>query len=135
MVALELEGLTKKWPSMTVQVDLKVEPGSLVALAGPSGCGKSTVLRMIAGLCPPDSGKVSIGGKDVSALSPREREVGMVFQDYALFPHLTIERNVAKQGRLLPLIFWILLTCVVFQSVVPMSCLVVSGNVSRWHEQ
>ncbi|MGD9938196.1 MAG: ABC transporter ATP-binding protein [Clostridia bacterium] len=95
MVALELEGLTKRWPGITVQVDLQVEPGSLVALAGPSGCGKSTVLRMIAGLCPPDSGRVIIGQDDVSALSPRDREVGMVFQDYALFPHLDVVSNVA----------------------------------------
>lgn len=95
MVALELEGLTKEWPEMKVRVDLKVEPGNFVALAGPSGCGKSTVLRMIAGLCSPDSGKVRIGGNDVTALSPRDREVGMVFQDYALFPHLDVLSNVA----------------------------------------
>jgi iron(III) transport system ATP-binding protein len=95
MVALELESLAKAWPAVQIRVDLKVEPGSLVALAGPSGCGKSTVLRMIAGLCPPDSGKVSIGGKDVTTLSPRDREVGMVFQDYALFPHLDVLSNVA----------------------------------------
>jgi iron(III) transport system ATP-binding protein len=95
MVALELEGLEKKWPAMNVRVDLEVEPGNLLALAGPSGCGKSTVLRMIAGLCPPDAGTVRIGGKDVTGLSPREREVGMVFQDYALFPHMDVLSNVA----------------------------------------
>ncbi|OHD76255.1 MAG: hypothetical protein A3J97_07725 [Spirochaetes bacterium RIFOXYC1_FULL_54_7] len=95
MVALELEGLTKEWPAMKIRVDLKVEAGSLMALAGPSGCGKSTVLRMIAGLCHPDSGLVRIGGNNVTALSPRDREVGMVFQDYALFPHLDVLSNVA----------------------------------------
>lgn len=95
MVALELHKLTKFWPSMRVQVDLKVDPGSLVALAGPSGCGKSTVLRMIAGLCPPDSGKIVIDGTNVVSLSPKDREVGMVFQDYALFPHLDVLANVA----------------------------------------
>lgn len=95
MVALELENLAKVWPELKIKVDLKVEPGNLLALAGPSGCGKSTVLRMIAGLCPPDSGKIKIDGKDVTALSPKDREVGMVFQDYALFPHLDVLANVA----------------------------------------
>jgi ABC-type Fe3+/spermidine/putrescine transport system ATPase subunit len=95
MVALELEGLTKTWPALEINVDLRVEPGNLIALAGPSGCGKSTMLRMIAGLCLPDSGKVIIDGKDVTALSPKDREVGMVFQDYALFPHLDVLANVA----------------------------------------
>jgi ABC-type sugar transport system ATPase subunit len=95
MVALELNELTKSWPTMEIKVDLMVEPGSLVALTGPSGCGKSTVLRMIAGLCPPDSGIIMIDGKDVTTLSPKDREVGMVFQDYALFPHLDVLANVA----------------------------------------
>jgi ABC-type Fe3+/spermidine/putrescine transport system ATPase subunit len=95
MVALELQELTKAWTSIRIQVDLTVEPGNLLALAGPSGCGKSTVLRMIAGLCTPDSGRVMIDGIDVTALSPKDREVGMVFQDYALFPHLDVLANVA----------------------------------------
>lgn len=95
MVVLELQKLTKAWPAIKIQVDLLVEPGNLVALAGPSGCGKSTVLRMIAGLCPPDSGHIMIAGKDVTTLSPKDREVGMVFQDYALFPHLDVLANVA----------------------------------------
>lgn len=95
MVALELESLTKAWPALRINVDLRIEPGHLVALAGPSGCGKSTILRMIAGLCAPDSGTIRIDGKDVTALSPKNREVGMVFQDYALFPHLDVLANVA----------------------------------------
>lgn len=95
MVALELQALVKIWPTLRIQLDLEVEPGSLVALAGASGCGKSTVLKMIAGLCKPDSGRIMIDHKDVTPLSPKDREVGMVFQDYALFPHLNVTANVA----------------------------------------
>ena len=75
-------------------VTLYVGDGELVVLVGPSGCGKSTLLRIIAGLETADSGSVSIGGRDVSGLSPPERNVAMVFQDYALYPHMTVRRNL-----------------------------------------
>src|SRR6187401_207229 len=75
-------------------VDVTIADGELVVLVGPSGCGKSTLLRIIAGLEHADSGTVSIAGRDVSALSPPERNVAMVFQDYALYPHMSVRRNL-----------------------------------------
>jgi len=75
-------------------VTIAVEDGELLVLVGPSGCGKSTLLRIVAGLEAADSGKVSIAGRDVSALTPPERNVAMVFQDYALYPHMTVRRNL-----------------------------------------
>ncbi|GAB1457689.1 MAG: ABC transporter ATP-binding protein [Spirochaetia bacterium] len=94
MVSLELINLTKAWPTLFVSVSLSIEAGRSLAIVGPSGCGKSTVLRMIAGLEPPDSGQVIVGGVDVSQAEPRSRGIGMVFQDYALFPHLDVGGNV-----------------------------------------
>lgn len=76
-------------------IDLSVEDGALVVLVGPSGCGKSTLLRTIAGLEIPDTGEVRIGERDVTRLAPRERDVAMVFQSYALYPHLTVRKNLA----------------------------------------
>ena len=95
MVSFELDRLTKAWPQMTVRVSLSVQPGNALAIAGPSGCGKSTVLRMAAGLQKPDSGRVIVGGRDVTHDEPRDRGIGMVFQDYALFPHLDVGDNIA----------------------------------------
>ncbi|MBU0928715.1 MAG: ABC transporter ATP-binding protein [Spirochaetes bacterium] len=95
MVSLELRGLRKAWPSATIDVSLVAPAGSILAVAGPSGCGKSTMLRMAAGLVRPDGGRVAVGGTDVTAAEPRDRGIGMVFQDYALFPHLDVGGNVA----------------------------------------
>ncbi len=93
---MELRGLTKRFGSVTAvdAIDLSVEPGSFTTLLGPSGCGKTTVLRMIAGLVEPDAGAVVVDGRDVTAVPPDKRGVGLVFQDYALFPHLSVRRNV-----------------------------------------
>jgi len=77
-----------------IDVSFSMDEGSSLALLGPSGCGKSTVLRMIAGLVKPDAGEIRLGGKDITALSPGARGVGMVFQDHALFTHLTVEDNI-----------------------------------------
>jgi len=76
-------------------IDLAVKPGECVALLGPSGCGKSTILRLIAGLDSPDGGSILLAGRDITALAPGRREVAMVFQSYALYPHLSVERNLS----------------------------------------
>ena len=76
-------------------VDLEVHPGELLTLLGPSGCGKTTTLRMIAGFQEPSGGKISIAGRDVTYVAANQRDIGFVFQNYALFPHLTIFGNVA----------------------------------------
>ncbi|GAB4524279.1 MAG: ABC transporter ATP-binding protein [Roseibium sp.] len=77
------------------KLDLEIGRGEFVSLLGPSGCGKTTLLRMIAGLLPVDSGTITLGGKVISSLPPHLRNVGVVFQNYALFPHLTVRENIA----------------------------------------
>jgi len=77
------------------EVDLEVEPGECLVLLGPSGCGKTTLLRLLAGLERPDAGRLWIGERDVTALDPAERDVAMVFQNYALYPHMTVYENIA----------------------------------------
>lgn len=100
--ALSLHGLSKRYgPTLAAEeVSLTVGAGETVALLGPSGCGKSTVLRCVAGLERPDAGRVGIGGRDATALPPEARHVGLVFQDYALFPHLSVLGNVAYGPRM-----------------------------------
>jgi len=98
MPAIGLENLTKVYASGVTAVDrltLDVAEGEFVVLVGPSGCGKTTALRMVAGLEPVTSGTVSIGGHVVNDVSPRRRDVAMVFQNYALYPHLTVYENIA----------------------------------------
>jgi len=95
-VALALDAITHRF-GHTVAVDgvsLRVEPGEIVALLGPSGCGKTTLLRIVAGLLRQSGGHVAVGGGIVDELPPNERGAGIVFQNYALFPHMTVERNV-----------------------------------------
>ena len=91
------EHVRKTFGSFTAIPDLSItiEPGTLVTLLGPSGCGKTTTLRMLAGLEHPTSGRILIGGKDVTMLPANERDVSMVFQSYALFPHMSAVENVA----------------------------------------
>ncbi len=96
MSTIELAGVTKAWGG-TVAVDdvsFTVEEGSFVVLLGPSGCGKSTTLRMIAGLETVSAGRVLIAGRDVTDRPPSERNISMVFQSYALFPHLDVAENI-----------------------------------------
>jgi spermidine/putrescine transport system ATP-binding protein len=94
---LELVGITKRFPGFTAieRLDLTIPAGSFFALLGPSGCGKTTTLRLIAGLEDPTSGRILIGGKDVTNTKSYRRPVNTVFQSYALFPHMTIIENVA----------------------------------------
>ena len=96
MAQVELAGLTKSWGATKAVDDVSfvVPDGSLVALLGPSGCGKSTTLRLIAGLEEPTAGRIAIAGRDVTHLPPAERRISMVFQSYALFPHLTVAENI-----------------------------------------
>ncbi len=94
--AILLRGITKSWgetPAVDA-VDLEIQEGKFTALLGPSGCGKSTTLRIIAGLEYTDAGAVWIGGRDVTALPPAKRNIAMVFQSYALFPHLSVAENI-----------------------------------------
>jgi spermidine/putrescine ABC transporter ATP-binding subunit len=94
--SLVLEGVSKRYGNACAldMLTLRVEPGELVSLLGPSGCGKTTTLRLIAGFEFPDTGTVRIGGMDVSALPPNKRGLGMVFQNYSLFPHMTVAENI-----------------------------------------
>ena len=77
------------------EVSLEVRPGELLTLLGPSGCGKTTTLRMIAGFQEPTAGRIFIGDRDVTGIEANDRGIGFVFQNYALFPHLTVFENVA----------------------------------------
>ena len=97
MASVEFRNVTKTFGAVTAARDLKFEigDGEFVCLLGPSGCGKTTSLRMIAGLEVPSSGRILIGGEDVTDLHPKDRQISMVFQDYALYPHMTIADNIA----------------------------------------
>ena len=98
MSFLELKNITKIYPNGTKAVDetsLKVEDGEFVVFVGPSGCGKSTLLRMIAGLEDITGGEISLDGKIINNIDPSERDVAMVFQNYALYPHMSVYNNMA----------------------------------------
>ncbi|MGE2729934.1 ABC transporter ATP-binding protein [Mycolicibacterium vaccae] len=97
MAAVTFSEVTKSYGTTTVVsgLDLELADGSMTVLVGPSGCGKTTSLRMLAGLEEVTSGTISIGGHDVTRLEPKERDIAMVFQNYALYPHLTVRENIA----------------------------------------
>ena len=103
MAGIVLEHVTKVYGGDVVAVDdvsLEIESGEFLVLVGPSGCGKSTLLRMLAGLEEVTSGEIRIGGRDVTDLPPRDRDIAMVFQNYALYPHLSVGENIAFGLRL-----------------------------------
>jgi putative spermidine/putrescine transport system ATP-binding protein/putrescine transport system ATP-binding protein len=118
--AVELRDVVKRFGSVTAVggLSFSVRPGQCVSLLGPSGCGKTTTLRLIAGFEAPDQGAIRVGGRDMAGRRPYERNVGLVFQDYALFPHMTVEENVAYGMRQRG----------VARSEIP-------GRVGRWLEQ
>lgn len=96
---VELRDLCKRYgnsePAAVDHIDLEIEPGEFITLLGPSGSGKTTTLNMIVGFTEPTSGSVRLNGRDISRMPPHKRNFGMVFQNYALFPHLTVAQNVA----------------------------------------
>ena len=96
MSAVTIEHLVKRYGAATAVADvsLQVQAGEFVALLGPSGCGKTTTLRMVAGFIEPTEGRIDIGGRDVTHLPPYKRNTGLVFQSYALFPHMSEAQNV-----------------------------------------
>src|SRR6266436_2337457 len=95
-MTVDLERISKAFGSLTVlhELSLSVEPGEFMVLLGPSGCGKTTALRMIAGLESVTSGSIRIAGRDVTDVAPKNRDIAMVFQSYALYPHMTVAENI-----------------------------------------
>jgi iron(III) transport system ATP-binding protein len=101
-VNIRVEGVAKRFGAVTAvdRADLTVADGELFTLLGPSGCGKTTLLRLLAGFYQPDEGEIRFGDRVVSGLAPYERNIGMVFQNYALWPHMTVKHNIAYGLRL-----------------------------------
>ena len=102
MADLQITNLVKKFEGNTVvdKVSLEVKDGEFVVLLGPSGCGKTTTLRCIAGMETPDGGDILVAGKSVKNLQPKDRDVAMVFQNYALYPHMSVYDNIAFPLRM-----------------------------------
>src|SRR5580658_2723691 len=97
MATLALHGVYKRYPNgveAVIDLDLDVADGEFMVLVGPSGCGKTTALRMVAGLEDITDGTIEVGGRVVNDLSPRDRDMAMVFQNYALYPHMTVAENM-----------------------------------------
>src|SRR5436853_1891855 len=105
MASISLEHIDKRYPNGYIasrDLSLEIADGELLVLVGPSGSGKSTVLRMIAGLEKPTGGTITIGERDVTRLPPQDRDIAMVFQSYALYPHMTVRENMGFGLRLRP---------------------------------
>lgn len=102
MGSLKLANLNKAFGAVHVlhDIDLDINDGEFVVFVGPSGCGKSTLLRIIAGLEDISSGNISISDRDVSALSPAERKIAMVFQSYALYPHMSVRKTLPSASKI-----------------------------------
>ena len=106
--SVSIRGLAKSYGGTPVlsSIDLEVEAGEFLTLLGPSGCGKSTLLRMIAGFEPQAEGTIVIGGRNVDALRPKQRGLSMVFQSYALYPHMSVFENIATPLVMRQMSFW-----------------------------
>jgi sn-glycerol 3-phosphate transport system ATP-binding protein len=102
MATLELTGLEKSFGATQVLrgIDLEMPTGEMLVIVGASGCGKSTLLRMVAGLERPSAGRVVLDGRDITSLDPSARDIAMVFQNYALYPHMTVFDNMAYGLRI-----------------------------------
>ncbi|MCC6738511.1 MAG: ABC transporter ATP-binding protein [Planctomycetia bacterium] len=103
MATLTLSAVSKSWgrgAPVVRNVSLEVADGEVVTVLGPSGCGKSTLLRLVAGLEQPDAGSIKIGGRPMAGVEPKDRDIAMVFQSYALYPHMTVLENIATPLRL-----------------------------------
>src|SRR6202795_2665861 len=96
MAALSIRGLSKRFANLEVlkSIDLEIESGEFAVLVGPSGCGKSTLLNIVAGLETPTGGTIEIGGRVVEGVAPKDRDIAMVFQSYALYPSMTVRQNI-----------------------------------------
>ncbi|MFQ5406892.1 MAG: ABC transporter ATP-binding protein [Anaerolineales bacterium] len=99
---VELENLTKRWGNIVGadSIDLDIKDGEFVAFLGPSGCGKTTTLLMVAGIYKPSAGEIRFDGRVVNAVAPKDRNIGMVFQSYALYPHMTVFQNISYPLKL-----------------------------------
>jgi sn-glycerol 3-phosphate transport system ATP-binding protein len=102
MATLALQGLCKSFGTTEVlrEIDLSLDEGEMLVIVGASGCGKSTLLRLVAGLETPSAGRILIGGRDVTGLGPSDRDIAMVFQNYALYPHMSVFENMAYGLRI-----------------------------------
>src|SRR5512141_941934 len=102
MASVHIKGLSKRFGNTDVlrNIAADIPEGAFAVLVGPSGCGKSTLLRLLAGLEQADSGSIRFGDRDVTQLEPRDRDIAMVFQSYALYPHLSVRDNLAFGLRL-----------------------------------
>jgi sn-glycerol 3-phosphate transport system ATP-binding protein len=102
VATLELVGLRKNFSETEVlrQIDLSLSSGEMLVIVGASGCGKSTLLRMVAGLETPSAGQVFLDGRDITSVDPSARDIAMVFQNYALYPHMTVFENMSYGLRI-----------------------------------
>ncbi len=94
-MGLKITGLEKRYKDFSLTADLSINKGEMFSLLGPSGCGKTTLLRLIGGLIAPDAGRIILDGNDITKTPPEKRNIGIVFQDYALFPHMGVSANIA----------------------------------------
>jgi ABC transporter len=146
MAFLEVDGVYKTYANGTralERIDLAVEAGEFVSLLGPSGCGKTTLLRIIAGFETPTGGGLCVDGHDITQVPPNRRKIGMVFQNYALFPNLTVAGNIgfgmtvtgASRKEINVRVHELLemTHCLATPVVTPISSLEVNNNVWRWH--